>query len=130
MSDLAIQSSNDYEKRLSEDEKKESRDVEIASGDNDDESRFAVLENERDIATHVISVHDDPSLNPWTLRAFIIGIGLSAFGGVLGAIFYPRVKLYITLTARLMQLRSTTLNRYVQHSLLSVTRRPSSCIFY
>ncbi|KAF8169760.1 OPT oligopeptide transporter protein-domain-containing protein [Pholiota molesta] len=88
MSDLAIQSSNDYEKRLSEDEKKESRDVEIASGDNDDESRFAVLENERDIATHVISVHDDPSLNPWTLRAFIIGIGLSAFGGVLAEIYY------------------------------------------
>lgn len=92
MSDLAIQSSSDHEKRLSEDEKKESKDVEIASGDHDDESHFTVLENERDIATHVITVHDDPSLNPWTLRAFIIGIGLSAFGGVLGAIFYPELK--------------------------------------
>lgn len=87
MSDLALQSSNDYEKQLSEDEKKESRDVEIVSGDHDDDSHFGVLENERDIATHVITVHDDPSLNPWTLRAFIIGIGLSTFGGVLGAIF-------------------------------------------
>ncbi|KAH9083789.1 OPT oligopeptide transporter protein-domain-containing protein [Lactarius deliciosus] len=43
----------------------------------------AVLRNERDLVTHVISVHDDPSLNPWTFRAFFIGIGLSAFGGVL-----------------------------------------------
>lgn len=47
---------------------------------------FRVLENERDIATHVISTEDDPSLSPWTIRAFIIGIGLSAFGGVLGTI--------------------------------------------
>lgn len=44
-----------------------------------------VLHDERDIATHVISVSDDPSLNPWTFRAFLLGIGLSAFGGVLGA---------------------------------------------
>jgi hypothetical protein len=43
-----------------------------------------VLQNERDIITHIISVHDDPSLNPWTLRAFLIGFGLSTFGGVLG----------------------------------------------
>jgi hypothetical protein len=43
-----------------------------------------VLQNERDIVTHVISVEDDPSLNPWTFRSFFIGIGLSAFGGVLG----------------------------------------------
>ena len=43
-----------------------------------------VLQNERDIVTHVISVHDDPSLDPWTFRSFFIGIGLSAFGGILG----------------------------------------------
>jgi hypothetical protein len=45
---------------------------------------FTVLQNERDIVTHVISIHDDPSLSPWTFRSFFIGIGLSAFGGVLG----------------------------------------------
>ena len=50
--------------------------VDVASTD--------VLQNERDIVTHIISVHDDPSLNPWTFRAFFIGFGLSAFGGVLG----------------------------------------------
>ena len=50
----------------------------------DSESNFGILHDEREIATHVISVADDPSLNPWTLRSFIIGIGLSAFGGVLG----------------------------------------------
>ncbi|KAG1891165.1 OPT oligopeptide transporter protein-domain-containing protein [Suillus subluteus] len=47
-----------------------------------------VLQNERDIATHVISVDDDPSLNPWTFRTFFIGLGLSAFGGSLAQIYY------------------------------------------
>lgn len=54
-------------------------DVESTSG-----SDTTVLQNERDIVTHVISVDDDPSLNPWTFRSFFLGIGLSAFGGVLG----------------------------------------------
>lgn len=58
-------------------------DVETAT--TEAESADAVLQDERDIATHVISVSDDPSLSPWTFRAFFIGIGLSAFGGVLGA---------------------------------------------
>ncbi|KDR78980.1 hypothetical protein GALMADRAFT_224231 [Galerina marginata CBS 339.88] len=75
----------DYEKRLSSDEKKDSKQVEVVD---DGDSGFGVLENERDIATHVITLHDDPTLNPWTLRAFIIGIGLSAFGGVLAEIYY------------------------------------------
>ena len=57
-------------------------DIETATIDADSEE--AVLSNERDIATHVISVDDDPTLNPWTFRAFFIGLGLSAFGGVLG----------------------------------------------
>lgn len=43
-----------------------------------------VLQTERDIVTHVLSVYDDPSLNPWTFRSFFIVLGLSAFGGVLG----------------------------------------------
>lgn len=47
-----------------------------------------VLQDERDLVTHIISVHDDPSLNPWTFRSFFIGIGLSAFGGVLAEIYY------------------------------------------
>ncbi|KAI0030545.1 OPT oligopeptide transporter protein-domain-containing protein [Vararia minispora EC-137] len=58
-------------------------DVETAS-----EGSTAVLESERDIATHVISIDDDPSLSPWTFRAFFLGIGLSAFGGVLAEIYY------------------------------------------
>ena len=45
---------------------------------------FGVLDSERDIATNIIIVRDDSSLNPWTLRAFVLGFGLSAFGGVLG----------------------------------------------
>ncbi len=55
-------------------------DMESTSGDDVTD----VLQNERDIVTHIISVHDDPSLSPWTFRSFFIGLGLSAFGGVLG----------------------------------------------
>ena len=72
---------HDLEKQISYDEKKNSKNVEAVD---DGDSNIGVLENERDIATHVISIHDNSSLNPWTLRAFIIGMGLSAFGAVLG----------------------------------------------
>ncbi|KAG2134272.1 OPT oligopeptide transporter protein-domain-containing protein [Suillus cothurnatus] len=76
------------EKALSTSDKSLDRtgDVETAIVDADNEE--GVLSDERDIATHVISVDDDPSLNPWTFRAFFIGIGLSAFGGVLAEIYY------------------------------------------
>jgi len=50
----------------------------------DDYDSEEVLQDERDIVTRVLSVDDDPSLRPWTLRAFVIGIVLSAFGGALG----------------------------------------------
>ncbi|KAG2158266.1 OPT oligopeptide transporter protein-domain-containing protein [Suillus bovinus] len=61
-------------------------DIETSTEEDTDE--IVVLQNERDIATHVISVDDDPSLNPWTFRAFFIGLGLSAFGGSLAQIYY------------------------------------------
>lgn len=61
-------------------------DIETAIVDADSEE--GVLSNERDIATHIISVDDDPSLNPWTFRALFIGLGLSTFGGVLAEIYY------------------------------------------
>ncbi|KAI0049000.1 OPT oligopeptide transporter [Auriscalpium vulgare] len=53
-----------------------------------DSDTSEVLENEHDLITHVISLDDDPSLSPWTFRAFFLGIGLSAFGGVLAEIYY------------------------------------------
>ena len=56
------------------------KDVESTTGSD----LTGVLQNERDIVTHIISVQDDPSLNPWTFRAFFIGLGLSTFGGILG----------------------------------------------
>jgi hypothetical protein len=74
---------NDEKPTFPLDEKGDFQHIDVESTD-DSEREFGVLHNERDIATHVISVADDPSLNPWTVRAFIIGIGLSAFGGVLG----------------------------------------------
>ncbi|KIK91682.1 hypothetical protein PAXRUDRAFT_830625 [Paxillus rubicundulus Ve08.2h10] len=58
--------------------------TEPADGDGSD----VVLHDERQIATHVISVDDDPSLNPWTFRSFSIGLGLSAFGASLAEIYY------------------------------------------
>ncbi|KII92275.1 hypothetical protein PLICRDRAFT_50693 [Plicaturopsis crispa FD-325 SS-3] len=62
--------------------------VDVESTQASEEDDFAVLTTERDVATHVVSLDDDPSLNPWTFRAFFIGIGLSAFGGVLAEIYY------------------------------------------
>ncbi|KAF7374751.1 OPT oligopeptide transporter [Mycena sanguinolenta] len=70
------------------DEKKGLRgDIDVETAD-EHSAEFAVLENERDIATHVISVADDETLNPWTIRSFVLGLGLSAFGGVLAEIYY------------------------------------------
>jgi len=54
-------------------------DVETSSTTSSD-----VLQDAHDIVTHIISVSDDPSLSPWTFRAFFLGLGLSCFGGVLG----------------------------------------------
>ncbi|KAH7912216.1 OPT oligopeptide transporter [Hygrophoropsis aurantiaca] len=63
-------------------------DIESATYEADTDSDITVLRDEREIATHVISVEDDPTLNPWTFRAFFIGLGLSAFGGSLAQIYY------------------------------------------
>ena len=75
---------DDFEKQLSPLDEKE---VLKQAGVDESDENFGVLESERDIATHIVTIHDDPTLNPWTLRAFILGLGLSAFGGVLGKSF-------------------------------------------
>lgn len=31
------------------------------------------LETAEDIVTHVIDVDDDPTMNPWTIRMFVVG---------------------------------------------------------
>jgi len=59
----------------------------------DADSEKVVLSTERDIATHIISVDDDSTLNPWTFRAFLIGLGLSTFGGVLGELLRLKFEL-------------------------------------
>ncbi|OAX33321.1 OPT superfamily oligopeptide transporter [Rhizopogon vinicolor AM-OR11-026] len=60
-------------------------DIETATVDGHSEE--AVLSDELDIV-NVISADDDDTLNPWTFRAFFLGIGLSTFGGVLAEIYY------------------------------------------
>ena len=87
-----------------------SNQAEIDSERNSDIS-FDVLHSERDIATNIISVHDDPNLNPWTLRAFVIGFGLSAFGGVLGKKSFGFVS-HLPLKYYIKKPRFTTSNRY------------------
>jgi hypothetical protein len=77
----------DYEKQPSPLDEKQAFKQEIKSESTRSDSSFGVLDSERDIATNIISIHDDPNLNPWTLLAFVIGFGLSAFGGVLGKSF-------------------------------------------
>ena len=91
-------SSVDYEKQLSPlDEKVIFKEAEIDSANGDSDNNVGVLDNERDLVTNVISVDDDPTLNPWTLRAFIVGLGLSAFGGVLGKVICPSSSYYLAL---------------------------------
>ena len=62
----------------------EQAEIKFEAYSDSDTSVGKVLNTERDIAIHIVSVHDDPTLNPWTLRAFIVGLGLSTFSGVLG----------------------------------------------
>lgn len=86
MSHLTEGPTLEYEKATAQfDEKKADKGIDVESSDSvDEDSHLGVLEDARDIATTIVSVADDPSLGYWTIRAFIIGIGLSAFGGVLG----------------------------------------------
>ena len=88
MSFSDLKNPSDYEKQnpsLHSDDKEAFKQAEVGSvHDSDSPGDFAVLSSERDIATHIVSTHDDPTLSPWTIRAFVIGLGLSAFGGVLG----------------------------------------------
>lgn len=60
------------------------KDIESAASVGEDGDDDHVISDYRDLITHVISVEDDPTLNCWTFRVLVIGIGLSAFGGVLG----------------------------------------------
>ena len=60
------------------------KDIESQSASDDESEEAEVIHDARELVTHVISVEDDPSLNPWTFRSFFIGLGLSTFGGVLG----------------------------------------------
>ena len=72
-------------------------DIEFASDASEpDEGR--VVHNAADIVTQVLSLEDDPSLNPWTFRMWFLGLGLSVFGATLQEIFYfkPQV-IYVSL---------------------------------
>jgi OPT oligopeptide transporter protein len=59
--------------------------LDIESGENE---WNAPAETAEDLITGVIHAEDDPTLNPWTFRMWFLGLGLSAFGGVLSTIYY------------------------------------------
>ncbi|KAM7183157.1 OPT oligopeptide transporter domain containing protein [Rhypophila sp. PSN 637] len=48
------------------------------------------LDTALQLVTKTLDITDDPTENPYTFRAFVIGLGLSAFGAVLAEIFYFR----------------------------------------
>ena len=104
----------DYEKQpFPLDEKQAFRVKQSIQSDSKSDSSFGVLDSERDIVTNIICVHDDPNLNPWTLRAFVIGFGLSAFGGVLGkSLVFVSCLLLKPLAKIFIQPRFTISNRY------------------
>ena len=106
-----LETPSDYEKQTSplpSDAKNASRHPEVNATDDIDDS---VLRSERDIATHIVSVHDDPTLNPWTIRAFVIGLGLSAFGSALGK-SKSALSLQLIDPETFEQRRYTTSNQY------------------
>jgi hypothetical protein len=105
----------DHEKQLSRLDNDATRSDTLKQGeitsphDSDSDIDFGVLDSERDIAKNIITVHDDPNLNPWTLRAFVLGFGLSAFGGVLGKSVCLR---FSSAAGIFEQRRFTTSNQY------------------
>lgn len=46
------------------------------------------LDTTLQLVTKTLDITDDPTENPYTFRAFFIGLGLAAFGAVIAEIFY------------------------------------------
>jgi hypothetical protein len=70
------------------------------------------LRNPRDLVTEVLSLEDDPTLNPWTFRLWFIGIGLSVFGGTVTTIntFKPQsVHIHLVFVAVITYILGTAL---------------------
>ncbi|KAL6909302.1 OPT oligopeptide transporter domain-containing protein [Trichoderma evansii] len=49
---------------------------------------ITVIDNAKDLITHVLHVDDNPDDSPWTFRAVVIGLILCIFASVLQEIFY------------------------------------------
>ncbi|KAK0385397.1 hypothetical protein NLU13_7873 [Sarocladium strictum] len=78
-----------------------------------------VIDNAKDLITHVLHVEDDPNASPWTFRAFLIGLMLCVFASVLQQIFYfkPQV-IYVSVVF-------LTVIAYVLAMPLSLIPRPA-----
>ncbi|KAI0043670.1 OPT-domain-containing protein [Auriscalpium vulgare] len=55
--------------------------------DSSDSVSDKVIEKAEDVAVQIISTEDDPELPVFTFRTIFLGVGLSAFGAVLGTIY-------------------------------------------
>lgn len=69
----------------------------------DDDGHEKVLETAEDFSTRLISLEDDPNLPIHTFRTWFIGLGLAAFGAVLGMLFQFRPQV-ISVSALFLQL--------------------------
>ncbi|KAI0266794.1 OPT oligopeptide transporter [Gloeopeniophorella convolvens] len=77
-SDVTIDDTKNFSEAFV-DEKADTDDSVSVSGD--------VIEKAQDVAIQIISTIDDPTLPVLTFRSIFLGIGLSAFGAVLGTIY-------------------------------------------
>ncbi|KAF8491247.1 OPT oligopeptide transporter [Gautieria morchelliformis] len=59
----------------------------ISDSEPESESDAEVVRRAEDVATLVLSTEDDPTLPVFTFRTIFLGVGLSAFGAVLGTIY-------------------------------------------
>ncbi|KIY50624.1 OPT superfamily oligopeptide transporter [Fistulina hepatica ATCC 64428] len=85
LSQVTHRRTSDPEKFV-DDTEKASVKVSVVPEDESDVSD-KVIEKAEDVATHVISTRDDPSLPSITFRSLFLGIGLSAFASVLATIY-------------------------------------------
>ncbi|KAI0305502.1 OPT oligopeptide transporter protein-domain-containing protein [Multifurca ochricompacta] len=90
---LSSEKQADLDTKLSEKVPYAKTDVESTTGTDVTD----VLQNERDIVTHVISVEDDPSLNPWTFRSLSLVLDSRPSVGSLIYYFKPQTVVVSTM---------------------------------
>lgn len=79
----------------------------------DDEGKEKVLQTAEDFSTRLISLDDDPTMPVHTFRTWFTGLGLSAFGAVLGMLFQFRPQV-ILVSALFLQLLAYMIGKFLE----------------